>query len=90
MLCMNCCNDTMVGKVYLINEDDIEVKMYDNMYTTDSDDEVIYRKSSIASNLLVEGLTENNPTAFGEQFFKLPSFTSIASDMEKHIDLFLD
>lgn len=90
MLIMNCCNDTMLGKIYLIDEDGIEIKMFDNMYTTDKEDEVIYRKSSIVSNLMVEGLSEDNPTAFGEQFLNLPSFTLIASDMEKHIDLFLD
>lgn len=87
---MDCCNDTMFGKVFLLDEDDVEVKMYDNMYTTDKDDEVIYKKTSNKSNLLVEGLSENNPTAFGEQFFNLPSFTNIASEMEKHLDLFLD
>lgn len=87
---MNCCNDTMVGKVFLVNEDEIEIKMYDNMWIVDHDDQIIYNKSSNASNLMMEALSENNPTAFGEQFFNLPSFTEIASNIEKHLDLFID
>lgn len=90
MCIMNCCNDTMVGKVYLIDEDGIEIKMYANMYTVDKDDDVIYKKTSNPSNLMMEALSENNPTAFGEQFFHLPSFTSIASEIDKHMDLFID
>lgn len=90
MLIMNCCNDTMLGKVFLVNEDDIEIKLYDNMYIVDGDDQVIYNKTSIASNLMMEALTENNPTEFGRQYFKLPTFTEIASNIEKNIDLFID
>lgn len=89
-LIMNCCNDTMLGKVYIIDQDGIEIQRFDNMYTVNKKDEIVYQKTLDPSNLMVEGLSEDNPTRFGEQFLDLPSFTAIATDMEKHIDLFLD
>lgn len=59
------------------------------MWIVDKDDQVTYDKTSNASNLMVEGLSEDNPTVFGETYFHLPSFTDIASHIEDHIDLFL-
>ena len=89
MLIMNCSNDTMVGKVFLVDPDSIELKMYENMYLVDGDDEIGYKKTADKSNLMMEGLSENNPLAFGEQFFKLPSFTEVATEMETHLEDFI-
>lgn len=89
-LISNACNDTMLGKVFLINPEGIEIKRYDNMYTVDKKDEICYQKTSDPSNLMMEALTEDNPTAFGETYFKLPSFTTIADHIEEHFDLFID
>lgn len=89
MLIMNSSNETMVGKVYLEDPDSIEIKLYENMYIIDGDDQVIYNKTADKSNLMVEGLSENNPTAFGETFFHLPSFTQIATHIEDNIEDFI-
>lgn len=89
MLIMNCSNETMFGKVILVDPDSIELPLYRNMYFIDQDDEDGYRKTADKSNLMMEGLSENNPTAFGEQFFKLPSFTTIADYIEDNIDEFI-
>lgn len=88
MLIANCSNDTMLGKVFLEREQDIDIKMYDNMYAVDKDDQKTYDKTSNASNLMVEGLSEDNPTVFGETYFKLPSFTEIASEIEDDLNSF--
>lgn len=85
----NCSNETMLGKVFLSNPDDIELKLYENMYFVDADDEEGYRKTADKSNLMMEALSENNPTAFGEQYFKLPTFTSIAEHIEDNLDEFI-
>jgi hypothetical protein len=85
MLISNCSNETMVGKVFLVNPEEIHIKMYENMYVVDGDDQVIYNKTTDPSNLMVEGLSENNPTAFGQQFLNLPSFTEIATHIEDNM-----
>lgn len=90
MCIMNSSNETMVGKVYLSNPDDIELKLYENMYFVDSDDEDGYRKTADKSNLMVEGLSEDNPISFGEQFFKLPSYTSISEYINDHLEEFME
>lgn len=59
------------------------------MWIVDNDDQVTYNKTSDPNNLMIEGLSEDNPTVFGETYFRLPSFTNIASHIEDHIDLFL-
>jgi hypothetical protein len=79
----------MVGKVFLVDPDNIDIPMYDNMYVIDGDDQVIYNKTTDKSNLMMEGLSENNPTAFGQTFFKLPSFTAIANHIEDNLDDFM-
>ena len=89
MLISNASNETMVGKVFLVDPDSIELKFYENMYLVDVDDEIGYKKTADKSNLMMEGLSENNPIAFGEQFFKLPGFTSIADHIECNLEDFL-
>ena len=89
MLIMNSSNETMVGKVYLEHPEDIDIKLYENMYIIDGDDQVIYNKTADPSNLMVEGLSENNPTAFGQTFFKLPPLTSILNHIEENIEDFV-
>lgn len=88
MQVMNCSNETMLGKVFLVHPEEIELPFYENMYIVDEDDREGYRKTADISNLMVEYLSENNPTAFGQQFFKLPSFTMIAEYVEENIDEF--
>lgn len=85
----NSSNETMVGKVILTHPEDIELPFYENMYIVDEDDRDGYRKTADISNLMVEGLSENNPTVFGQQFFKLPSFTMIAEHIEDNLDDFI-
>lgn len=85
----NSSNDTLVGKVFLVNPDDIEIEIYSNMYFVDKEDEEGYYKTADKGNLMMEGLSENNPTAFGEVFLKLPSFTSIAEHIADNIDDFI-
>lgn len=88
MQVMNCSNETMLGKVILSHPEDIELPFYENMYIVDEDDREGYRKTADISNLMVEYLSENNPTAFGQQFFKLPTSTSILEHIEDNIDEF--
>lgn len=85
----NSSNDTLVGKVFLNNPDEIEIELYQNMYFVDSDDEEGYYKTADKGNLMMEGLSENNPTAFGEVFLNLPSFTSIAEHIADNINDFI-
>lgn len=85
----NCSNETMVGKVFLEHPEEIELEKYSNMYTVDSDDEILWDKTNIVNNLMIEGLTEDNPTEFGRVFFGLPTFTEIATHLEDHKDDFL-
>lgn len=89
MLICDICNETMVGKVYLVDQDSIDLTLYENMYIIDKDDEDGYRKTADKSNLMMEGLSENNPTEFGRHFFKLPTFTQIAEHIEDNIDDFI-
>ena len=89
MLIMNCSNETMVGKVFLVNPEDINIKLYENMYIIDGDDQVIYDKTADPSNLMMEGLSENNPTAFGSVFLNLPSLTSVLDKIDENIDKFI-
>ena len=89
MLIMNSSNETMVGKVFLVNPENIDIPLYENMYIIDSDDEKGYQKTMDYGNLMMEGLSENNPTEFGRTFFKLPTFTQLAEEIEDSIDDFM-
>lgn len=89
MLIMNCSNETMLGKVTLVDPDSIDLPLHENMYFVDEDDKDGYRKTADKSNLMIEALSENNPTAFGEQYFKLPGFSQIAEHIEDNIDDFI-
>ena len=89
MAIMNCCNETMVGKVVLDDPDAIDVPLYENMYMVDDDDQKNYYKTANVSNLMMEGLSEDNPTEFGRQYFNLPTFTEIAEYIEDNIDEFI-
>lgn len=84
MLVANISTETMVGKVFL--EAPMEVPMYDNMWIVDSKDETIYNRTANASNLLVEGLSEDNPLAFGQLYLHLPSMDEIFEDVEEHLE----
>ena len=86
---MNCSNETLVGKVYLKNPEEISIELFPNMWIVDGDDEDIYKKTCDPSVLLVEGLAEDNVMRFGEVYFKLPSFSLIADQIENNIDKFL-
>ena len=88
MCVMNSSNETMLGKVFVSNPDDIELPVYENMYFVDADDEDGYRKTADKSNLMVEGLSEDNPIAFGQQYFKLPSYTVLSEYISDHLDEF--
>ena len=89
MLIMNSSNETMVGKVFLVHPEDIDIPLYDNMYIIDCDDQKGYEKTMDISNLMMEGLSENNPTEFGRTFFKLPTFTQLAEEIEDNLDDFI-
>lgn len=89
MTVMNCCNETMVGKVVLDDPDSIDIPLYENMYMIDEDDQKNYYKTANVSNLMMEGLSEDNPTEFGRQYFKLPTFTDIADYIEENMDEFI-
>ena len=90
MLISNCSNDTMLGKVFLVEPEKIDIKLYDNMKIIDSDDQVIYNKTADPSNLMMEGLSENNPLAFGETYLNLPSCTSLLDQLEDNLESFLE
>ena len=89
MQIMNASNDTMFGKVFLVHPERFEIKLYDNMYIIDKDDEKGYEKTADVSNLMMEGLSENNPTEFGRVYFGLPTFTQLAEEIEDNIDDFI-
>lgn len=89
MLIMNSSNETMVGKVFLVNPENFDIPLYDNMYIIDSDDEAGYKKTVDVSNLMMEGLSENNPTEFGRVYFKLPTFTQLVEEIEDNLDDFI-
>lgn len=89
MQIMNSCNETLVGKVFLVHPEDIQLELYDNMYIVDKDDEIGYYKTNDPSNLMMEGLSEGNPTEFGRLFFKLPTFTQLCEEIEDNLDDFI-
>lgn len=89
MQIMNSCNETLVGKVFIVHPEDIHLELYDNMYIVDKDDEIGYNKTTDPSNLMMEGLSEDNPTEFGRLFFKLPTFTQLCEEIEDNLDDFL-
>ena len=89
MQIMNASNDTMFGKVFLVHPERFEIKLYDNMYIIDEKDAKGYEKTADVSNLMMEGLSENNPTEFGRVYFGLPTFTQLAEEIEDNIDDFI-
>lgn len=86
---MNSCNETMVGKVFLEHPEDFNIELYSNMYLVDEKDEIAFNKTNVAENLMMEGLTEDNPTEYGRVWFGLPGFTEIAEYLEDHVDKFI-
>lgn len=89
MKIMNSCNECMVGKVFLVDPDSIQIPLYDNMYLIDTDDEDSYRKTGDKSNLMMEALSENNITEFGRLYFQLPTFTMLSEYVEDHLEEFI-
>jgi len=78
MCIMNSCNETLVGKVFLDNPEDITLPFYDNMYfvnKTDSEGYAPYLKDP--SNLMMEVLTQDDEINFGTLFLNLPEPNSI-------------
>jgi len=89
MLIMNSCNETMVGKVFLLEPGKINIKFYENMYFVDKKDEVGYEKTKDPSNLLVEYLSQSDPLDFGHVIFGLPEPTEILDYIGDNIDDFV-
>jgi hypothetical protein len=89
MLIMDSSNETMVGKVILLEPNKVKVKFYDNFYFVDKKDELGYEKTKDPSNLMVEWLTQNDPLDFGYWVLNLPEATSILDHISDNIDDFI-
>lgn len=80
---MNASNETMVGKVFIDNPEDLKVQMY-NIFKFRGDDLAKYKLDP--GGYLVELLSENDPFDFGEIVLNLPSPEDTLSDIKKILD----
>lgn len=84
----NCTNDTLVGKVFLLNPSDVEMPFYNNFKIIDAADEQTYSKIQ-SSSWMMELYSERDPLSFGERILGLPDVSSILSEIDDDIDDFL-
>jgi dsDNA-binding SOS-regulon protein len=89
MLIMNSCNETMIGKVIVLEPNKIKVKLYDNMYFVDKKDEVGYDKTKDPSNLMMEWLSQDDPIDFGHCVLNLPEPTELLEFIAENKDDFV-
>lgn len=89
MLIMNSCNETMVGKVFLLEQDKVRIEFYENMYFVDKKDEVGYDKTKDPSNLMMEYLSQADPLNFGYTILRLPGATEVLDYIGENLEEFL-
>ena len=65
-------------------------ELYSKYTTTGTVGSELDEVNEILSGIDTEGLSEDNPIAFGEQFFKLPSYTQLSEYISDHLDEFVE
>lgn len=83
----NCTNDNLVGKVFLLNPDDVKMPFYENFRIIDAKDEETYSKIQ-SSAWMMELYSQRDPLSFGERILELPSATELLSEIESMLDEF--
>lgn len=84
----NCTNDTLFGKVFLLNPSEVEMPFYENFRIVDADDESTYSKIK-SSAWMMELYSERDPLCFGERVMGLPSATSILNEINENLKDFI-
>lgn len=79
----NICNETLVGKVFLDNEDDIDIPIYDS-FEFKGDEYSKYKVNK--SNFLIDSYAEKEYLEFGRIFLDLPSPSEVFEELDKHIE----
>lgn len=85
----NCNNEALVGKVYLLNEDDVKMPFCDNFKIIDAKDEEIYSKIK-SSDWVMELWSEKDVLSFGNVVLGLPSPSEILQEIEDDIKHFAE
>lgn len=80
VLITNCTNDTLVGKVFLLNPDDVKLPFCDNFRIIDAKDEETYSKIK-SSPWVIELWSERDVLTFGEVVLGLPSPTELLNEI---------
>ena len=85
IMIMNAGNETMVGKFYLENPDEVEVPIYNSFNFIDKEKEE-YKLDK--SNFIMEIYSQEDPLNFGEIVFKLPNPSTILDGIEEDLEHF--
>lgn len=84
VIIMNASNETMVGKVYFENPEDINIEIYPE-FNFIGDERDKYKIDH--GNFLLETYSEGDVLNVGEIFLNLPPMESILTDFEKEFNL---
>jgi hypothetical protein len=87
MLIMNVSNETMVGKVFFTDPDDIKIEIYENFNFADKEEEEKYNIEP--GVFMMEILSQGDVLNFGEMFLNLPNLETIVSMIDKDLDKYV-
>ena len=83
----NLCNETLVGKVFLDDEDDIELPIYNNFQFLGNEK----KKYKVdISNSLIENLSERQVIEVGHVYLNLPNLSDILEIIESNKEEYLN
>lgn len=85
----NCTNETLVGKVFLLNPDDVKIPFCSNFRIIDAKDEETYSKIK-SSAWVMELWSQRDVLSFGEVVLNLPSPTTVLSEIGDDLDFFME
>ena len=88
ILITNCNNDNLVGKVFLLDPNCINMPFHENFKIIDAKDEETYQKIK-ASAWIMELYSERDILTFCQAILNLPSPMDILSDIGEHLDEFI-
>lgn len=85
MLLMNLSNETLVGKVFIKDQDKLEIPLWS--YEFIDDEESKYKVNP--SNFFIELLSEKQWLLAGTIFLNLPTVDEILDEIEKDLESFM-
>ena len=88
MIC-NCNNESLVGKVFLLNPDDVKLPFCDNFRIIDAKDERTYSKIK-SSPWIMELWSERDVLSFGEVVLGLPNPVDVLTDIGDDLAYFME